>query len=1044
MTITYEQKTADNEALRGGVVNKAAMGVALYPFDLGHVYAAIFAGFIALLSSFVIPFTSALIIFFAILCTIFVYAGNDFNLEKEKLKGTRNFYSEIPLKGSRADGLPYAVLSDEPVIVRNEKKYHSLDQEFKHLRFIGSYEKNRSNAGFFYLNQGMSAKTHLVFGFKVAGFSPCMDHADCMQAIKNINRAVSDYPDIYLRFVCRVPSDASAQILQQKSFLEQEGIDPVSVEIVNDRGRWAVAKEKSGELVAPELYVYARVKSSLGQEKFIPQDWKDRWAAQLTPTIEKLFGDAPQQALAMQAIDFAFDTCCTPIMRMFNNEISIKARPLNVHELYVAEFKKLHREPIDKCPQYIRVTDQGLFEHEENSGTEHHILADLFQEESGRASLPIFYRNRVWLPLKGGNDENGNPKGLFAACVRLDQVEAFPSIAESHAIGHLQNTVRWLNGFSDVEIITELRGTNTLQVKKTVQRGITNRTKRFNVSTTKGVPDADSMDDMDDLHDARRMLRSGDQVLSTCCLIWAYAETVDLLDQKTSQIISRVGADQCTLVQNSIENYWIDSQPYSWDTMCTEPAMRRHDYMTFQAIPMMPLTQPQPLDNAGLGFVGKHVSAQYFIDFCKKKNHTFIAAKSGGGKSMIGQDIMAHCVLTQTPFMFLDSPPIADASKKEEVAASTYTPAIELWQEAGIDCAYQDIKKQNFNAIGRYGLGRLRWEIDALVEANLDPLEALVLGDAPNHPNKETVRNILGLSYKGFALKTMEAEKDPIVSEYLKHFIEWSREYLSGDLDMEEITGVSGLGKFEATDLEKEVVGLIRSQLVGILGQPWGQRINAQTAFSAKTKYLVLGLTDVRKGSKEGLVYALAALAFMNRMTSTHNHSVFGMDEGSTLLPMEAFASKFSRIFPEGRKKGGNGVLISTEPESLFDSPYCSAILNNFDNTLVGLSEEKAVTAFVERMGFKEEILRQYSSPPKTSDMSSSWYLKRGRTHLELKYYTTQFLLSLGATNPNELKAKRGYITADSLEEKIAQYKDFGKDLYSAYKQGRSPLSLLR
>lgn len=1043
MTITYQQKAEDNEALRGGVVNQAAGSLPMRPYNLSHGFAVLFAAIIALLSNLLIPVISSFILFLAIVSIILVWGGKDFNLEKEKFMKTRSFYSELPLKDSRADGLPYAVLSDEPVIVRNEKKYHSMDQEFKHLRFLGSYEKNRSNAGFFYLNQGTSPNTYLVFGFKVAGFSPCMDHVDCMQAVKEISRAVRNYPDIKLRFVCSIPSDGSAQILQQKAFLEQEGIDPVSVEIVKDRGRWAVNKENEGAIVAPELYVYARVKSSLGQEKFVPQDWKDKWAAQLTPTIEKLFGSAPKQALAMQAIDFAFDTCCTPVMRMFNSEISVKARPLTVHELYVAEYKKLHSEPVEACPQYIRVTDQGLFEHEENPGTQHHILADLFQEET-RAVLPVFYRNRLWLPLKGGKDENGKPKGRFAACVRLDQLEAFPDIGGSHAVGHLQNTVRWLHGLSDVELITEIEAIDDLQKKKQIQRGITNRTKRFNVSTSKGLPDADSMDDMDDLHDARNMLRAGGRVLSTCCLIWAYADTVDLLNQKTSQIVNRIGADQCTLVQNSIENYWIDSQPYCWDAMGTEPAWRRSEYMISQTIPLLPLTQPQPLDNAGIGFVGKHITAQYFIDFCKKKNHTFISAKSGGGKSMTALDVMAQCILTETPFMFLDSPPIADSSKQGEVAASTYTPAIELWQQAGIDCAYQDIKKQNFNAIGRYGLGRNSWEIDVLVEANVDTLEALVLGDAPKHPRKETVRNILSLSYKAFAISTMDAEVDPIVSEYLTFYMDWSRQYLSGDIDMEEITGVANLGKFEPTDLEREAVGLIRSQLVGVLGQPWGQRINAQTAFSQDTKYLVLGLTDVKEGSKEGLVYALAALAFMNRMTSTHAHSVFGMDEGSTLLPMEAFASKFSRIFPEGRKKGGNGILITTEPESLFNSRYCSAILNNFDNALVGLSENEAVTEFVKRMGFKEEILRHYTEAPKTADMSSSWYLKRGNTHLELKYYTTRFLLALGATHPYELKAKRAYVTADSLEEKIQQYKDFGKDLYSAYKQGRGPLSLIR
>lgn len=1042
MTASYEQKTADNETLRDGVVNFAT-GMDLRPYNLKQGLIVLVAGLISIALCAIIPMTSAVIVFFALVAIALVYGGKDIDLEKEKLTKTRNFYSELPLKKTREDGLPVADLAEESIITRDDKRYHSIDNEFKYLRFFGSYEKNRSDAGFFYLNKGTSVVTYLVFGFKVAGFSPCMDHTDCMDAIKKINRAVRNFPELNLRFVCRMPSDASAEILQQKAFLEQKGLDPVSVEIVKDRGCWAVAKEKSGEIVAPELYIYARVKSSLGQEQFIPQDWKDKWASKLTPTIERLFGDAPKQALAIRAMDFAFDACCTPVMRMFNNEIGVRARPLNVHELYRLEFKKLHSEPVDRCPQYIRVTDEGLFERTEQTETEHHVLADLFQEESGRASLPIFYRTRAWFPLKGAKDENGKPKGQYAACIRLDQAEAYPDIEGSHAIGHLQNTVRWLQGLSDVELITEMEQLPGLEKLRQVQKLITNRKKRVNVSFSKGLVDDDSADDMDDLQDARKELRSGNKFMTTCTLIWAYADTVDKLNQKTTQIINRVGADQSTLVQNSIENYWIDSQPYCWDAMGTVPAWRRTEYLIYQTIPRLPLTQAQPLDDAGISFVGKNLSALYFLDFCKKKNHTLISAKSGGGKSMIGLNILAQCVLTDTPFMILDSPPIADTSKQGEVAQSTYTPAVEAWQQAGVDAAYQDIKTQNFNAIGRYGLGRQSWEIDVLVDNNMDALEALVLGDSPNHPDRETVRNILSLSYKSFAIQTMDAEVDPILSDYLTSYMEWSRQYLNGDIDLEQITGLKGFGRFEPTDKEREIVGLIRSQLVGVLAQPWGKRMNAQTSFSEKTKFLVLGLTDVKPGSKEGLVYALASLAFMNRMTSTHDHSVFGMEEGSTLMMSDAFASKFYRIFPEGRKKGGNGILITTEPESLFNSPYCSQILNNFDNALVGLSEKESVKEFCQKMGFKEEILRNYQEKPNTADMSSNWYLKRGSTHLELKYYTTQFLLSLGSTHPDELKAKRSYITGETLEERIQQYKRFGKDLYSAYRLSNGPLSLI-
>lgn len=1037
-TTSYEQLAADNESLRGGVVNAAAGSLPLAPYTMVHGFFALLAIVVSIFAYFLVGVETAGCIFVVVLVSLMVWGGNDTALELEKMKKTREFFGELPLKETGNDGLPRPSFRTEPYITRKDQRYYSIEQKFNHLRFYGSYEKNLSNAGFYYQQHGTSPNVYLVFGFKVQGYSPCMDHVDCMQAMKQINRSFRNYPDLKLRFVWSVPSDGSAQILQQKELLEQAELDDLSVEIIKARGRWAVGQEREGKLVTPTLSVYARTQSALGQENAIPQNWKDKWTAKLTPQIEKMFGDEPEQALAIRAIDFAFDSCCTTTMRAFNGELNLRARPLTVHELFQLDYAELHDSPVDECPQYVRVTDAGLFEHT-SSESPHHILGDIFREEA-RSAVPVFYRDKVWFPSKGKKDSDGNPTGLYGACIRLGQMESYSGIRGSHAVGHIQNTVRWFEGLSDVKLITEAEAINPLRRKRDIDKAITNRTKRVNAAVARQNPDMDSMDDIDDLYDARQMFRAGDRVLSVCTLVWVYAEDADKLSLKVTQVTNRIGLDNCVLVQNAIEQHWVDSQPYTWDAMCQD---RRPEYMITQSVPLFPLAQPQPLDKKGVGFVGKHISAQYFIDFCQKKNHTLITAKSGGGKSMMGLEIMAQCIATGTPYMFLDSPPIADQSKGE-VAKSTYSPAIEQWQSLDVDCAYQDVKKRNFNILGRYGLGRNTFEVDALVETHVDTLMAAVIGDNPKHELKEYVKSLLSLSYKDFAQKTIEADKDPILEDYLRHYTDWSETYLNGNADLTSIIGVQGIRRAEPTAREREAAGMISSQLIGVLGQSWGKRINAQTDFDENVKYLVLGLTDIRAGSKEGLVYALASLAFMNRITSKNPHSVFGMDEGSSILPMEAFAARFARIFTEGRKKGGNGILLTTELMTLLNSPYCSEIINNFDNILAGLCEEGSVDRLVETMGFKEELLRKYTQEPDLTTMTSQWYLKRGTQHLELVYHTTRMLLALGATHPHEILAKDHFITSSDPHGRLDQYGDFGRALYSAYKQGRGPLTLIR
>jgi hypothetical protein len=1038
--VTLEHKELDNATLYHGQVNRCVGSLQLSPISLEQAVVVLSGLALAIFVWMAFSIEIAITVFFIVSVTFIIWGGRDFGREWEKLKPTRTYYSETPLKRMATDGLPVAVFDGDDYVVagqQSKQRKYGIERVFRHLRFYASYELDRADIGFYALNPGYGSLCYFIYGFSVTGFSPSMTHVDCMAAIRAINKTLKNLPGLKLKFIWEVPADGSAQILQQKRLLELAAQDELTVEIIKGRGQWAATTERQGNIVAPTLRVYARVRSLVGQENFIPQDWKDRWAARAAPYIERWRGDHTQQELLIQAMEFAYDACCRPVMRAFNEGMGIKARPLTVHELYCHDFAQLHDTPVERCPNYVRLTHQGLFEHQERINTPdgsqplvpHHILGELFKQE-GIPSVPVFYRNDVWFPLKD----------RFGACIRLTQMEGYADIDGSHALGHLQTTYRWLQGIADVQLVTEIEAVDPIAKKALMDKGITNRTKRSSRAIEKQTQDVDSMEDIDDLVEARRLFRAGEQTLSTATLVWIYRDSREQLQLAVQQVMGRIGSNNCELVQDSIEYRWIDIQPYAWETMCFKPINRRLEYMIPQALPLIPFTQPQSLDRQGIGYVGAGIPAQYFIDYVGEKNHTFIAAKSGGGKSLQALEIVAYCIATQTPGILLDSPPLADQST-EEVAPSTYTPAIELWRSKGVSCAYHDIKKRPFNILGRYGLGRNKWEIDTLVETHLDTLLAVVVGDNPTHPLKDDLINLLSLSYQDFLQHWGDNPEDPILSDYLRFYIDWSADYLAGEIDLYSLAGIENLGKFDPSDNERQAVGMIRSQILGVLSQPWGKRINAQTSFDPNVLFLVLGLTNVRAGSKEGLVYALAALAFMDRMASKYPRCVAGMDEGSTLLPMEDFAGKFARIFPEGRKKGVNGIFIATELDSLWNSPYCGQILDNFDNILVGHSEETSVRKFVDRLGFKEDLLRKYTRPPDLSTMSSQWYLKRGDQHLELLYYTLPILLSLGATSPKEIQVCKEFLS--QYTDLLAGRKEFGLALSAAYAQGKPVTSIL-
>lgn len=729
MPSSFDQQLLDNEELHFGIVNRCIGSLQLSPISFPQTI-----GILISLASAIIVYLSfgievAVCVFLVMFLTFVGMAGKDFGLVQEKATKTRTFYSETPIKSVGEDGLPIALFKDEKSIMagpEKDKRVWSIEREFEHLRFYGSYEAGRANAGFYTLQYEGGAKCYFVYGLKVEGFSPCMTHVDCMTAMRKLKKGFKSFPGLKLKFIWDLPADASSQILQQKQLLELADQDELTVELAQARRRWAVEKEREGEIVAPTLRVYARARVMMGQEESIAQDWKDEFGKVLATIYNRFFSESTPLSLANQAMGLGYQAACLTCVRVFNDGMGLRANPMSVHELYRFDYDQIHSEPVDRCPQYVRVTDKGMTECQKMVRTKegsqplvgHHILGELFKSE-GVSSVPVFYREDMWLPLKGRSDYQGNPKGKFAACVRVTQLEGYASINNSHAIGHIQNVYRWLQGQSDVQLITEIEALNPIKKKDKLDKGITNRTKRTAIAIRKETQDVDSMEDIEDLVEARRLLRAGEQTLSTATFVWVYADSRPKLKARVTSVMGAIGLPNCELIQDCIEHRWFDSQPYAWEAMSTEPILRRPEYMITQGIPVLPLTQPQALDKQGLGYVGTQIPAMYFIDYCGRKNHTLITAKSGGGKSMQAAEIVARCIATRTPGIMLDSPPLADQST-DKVAPSTYTPIIELWQSKGVNCAYQDIKKSPFNIISRCGFGTNKFEVDALVEAHTD------------------------------------------------------------------------------------------------------------------------------------------------------------------------------------------------------------------------------------------------------------------------------------------------------------------------------------
>lgn len=1007
-----ETQLINNERLFYGRVNTCIGSLQLRLFSNQQVAGAfaILATWPLLVFVFQLSLEKASVVCFTLFVVFLVWGGSDYTKQLERMRKPRTYKTETAPSTLKA-GIPSIQLLER---TKEDKSPPGIIREF-YLRTYGSYDKDNSESGFYILNKG--GDVYSVFGFKVGGFSPSMTDSQAYEALTAIEKVLASIPNIEFKLYWDVRSSAEGYHHQQAELLNAKAHDPLSEAVIVSRGKRATRLQRQGKIVTSELRVYARFKVVLGGDYAEAQNWQDKELAKVLPVLQRTVSYVTEALTPVDqrqvfeqeearswrdAIDHAYGSCCLPTLRLLTEStgMGIKADVLSVHELFQRDWDEIHSLPVDKCPKYIQVTPQGITEISDNSDL--HILPILYCPEE-KQSVPQFFQSSVYLPAKR----------KWAGCLKIGQQLEFPAESDgSQARGNMRYLLRALEGVSDFRLISETVAIDPVDQTKELNRGTKNRTRRVEDATTRQhTTDVAAGEDLVDLVEARRLVRSGKRTTSIATCIWVYRDTEAQVEEALRQLSNiAFPGERSQICQSLMHRRWIDSQPYAWFTMFAEPYVRREDYMTSQAIPLLPLTQPQPIDKQGLLFTGRDIPIACYLDLIGKKNHTGIFAKSGGGKSLIGLEVILECIFTNTPALILDSP--------RGTGESTYTPVMEALASLGVKCDYHNIRAKNLNIIG-FNPGPA---IDPDTAQNhINILTAIVIGSDHKYILRGTIESILAACHRDFFQSIDPWTDKPILEDFYRFFLEWTIQYKETEHPEQK---------------ELDAISDIRIQLKGCLASPWGQRLNAQTSFNPDVQVLTLGLTNAQEDSKETLVYALAGLALLDQQAAKSARSLFIIDEGTTLIGFDAVASKFARTFSEGRKMGRNGLFLATDLDKLWDSPYSQAIFANFDNILCGYTNLDYVPKFVKHVGFKNNILSRYTQRPDLRQMRSDWYLKRGNEHIELQYSTTPLLLALGATEPDEAAARERVLAcyADRLEG----YQAFATALARAYSQGLS------
>lgn len=1017
----------NNELLRYGRVNKCVGTLQLRALSTGQLMGGMTIllvwGFVMLF--FGLDLTRAFLGFIITLIVFLIWGGTDFTQELEKWVKPRKFYSE-ECAADQAQIIPPAIFDGPHYAGDKHDKLFKWERNLA-LRGYVSYDKDRSRPGIYVLEtpstqQKIHASIRNVgqsffanFCFEVRGVSPSMSDQESMIALQQLVNFLKSFFDIEFRFYWDCFSTSDDYVQSQRELLDARDHDPLSTAIITERAQRTNRLRNRGQLSKSTLRIYARKQVVLGGDYTEAQTWKDRYMAKVWPLMEgmiKLVTGKETEASEhhwIEALDHAYFTCYQRILSAItaNTGLGLEARGLTVDELFAMDWQENHAsEPPEQCPRYTSLTKNGL-RYIASDEKDIHISSILYTPEKAgegyQPAVPVFSQTSVYLPLKQ----------KWAGCLRIDQQAFYPADDDSSvARGHLRFLWHKLQGVKDFRVISETIAVDPTVSTKAIKDGMQSRTRRVEEAfTRKKTRDYTSAQEIQDLEDAGRAVESNDPATNIGTVIRLYRDTEAELDEDLGKLrTGNFSGDTAMICQSLMERRYLESLPYSWGHLLVHPYNRRQEYLSSQAVPLVPITQPQRLDSSGILFTGKGIPEAYLLDFLFKKNHSGIFAKSSGGKSMLLEEIILECVFNRVAALVRDSP--------RGSGQSTFTPLIRQLQALGVPCVYHDIRRSRFNLIGfvpGYGLD------PETILNHISVLKALVTGTNEHYPLGDTVESLLSSCHKDFFQGVDTLNDTPTLSDFYTHFLDWSEAYKNTQ---------------NPESKELDAISDIKLQLRGTLDSEWGQRLNSTESLDPNNLVTVLGLTNAKEDSKETLIYALVSSNLMDNLAAKHDHSLEIVDEGTTIIRYKPVAQRFERRFSEGRKEGCNAIFAATDLDNFWNSPYSQAIAANFDNILVGYTNEKYREKFCERLGFKPNILAQYKNLPDKRLLKSSWYLKRETTddHIELEYSTTPLMLALGATEPDEMAARDRVMAR--FDDPLDGFKAFALELVKAYTQG--------
>ncbi|GFE72154.1 hypothetical protein [Chroococcus sp. FPU101] len=1022
------------EDLADGRVNEM-IGTAL---GLGFVSPKQFP-FFALIFLFCVPFIirnpmQGLVIFACIYGYFWTLTGNDPSRFFERLRRPKQYIASEPSLDFNQAGIPIPKQSRRAVTtyqVKGKKHdYHHIEKKFQFLTY-GQIQLDGKKTGYYLLWKG--PQLMFIFAWEVGGYDPSVTHEQALSIVSNCTNALNSLPgDIDFKIYDDIECTCEDYVRMQANLLKFKDHDPLSQEIIKSRARRARALASEGRLLQSRITIYAKYRVSLGGDYATTQSWLDDLLSKTQPLISSFNKtEFDSKAAWEKAILYAYRYAYKKVNSLLSSNagFGMRVRTLNVDNLWARDYLELHVQPIPEIPQYIVYDETGLHHVINEMGT--HSLGVLFEPQRGISPVPRFDRRHLYLPSFE----------RYACFIRLGQMRLFPKDKDSVARGYLRFMLKTLSGTSiplyDSRVVCELTSDRSGFEMLQLDRIISNSVKREALAAKKQTVDVVAMRRREQAINARDLLEDNNIPYWCSVGIWLTRDSPEQLNQDASELIDQLASNGAIeRVENNIEHIWFQTWPFEWEAFLTKPDHRRQKYLSYQALPLVPLVKVKPAQKKGMLVVSKELNTPIYIDIANQKNHTAVIAKSGSGKSILLLEPIFENLAYDNLSVIFDFP--------RPDGSSTYTVLIPLLEKLGVKAAYHNVRESVMNIIEMPDLRhikspkQLRERKQAALQNHVRLLCALVMGLAEN-PDRETlVISLLTECYDDFhanpeiseryrhaiegGFGSDDYQKMPILQNFVQYAENWFDDYISK--------------KERSSNLVNDTIDLIMTQLRGVLRTPLGTSINGISSFDTNVSVMVIGLTNVAE-NLDSLIYAMSGLNVLYRGTLSAKRSLLIIDEGTVLFKFQPFARETGIIPVHGRKWGCNFIVAAQEVGTIMNSCSGNEIFKNLDNIFCGYTDSTA-SAEMEKLDFRKEILKGYAteaSRPSPELSQSYWYLKRDDQHIEVTHPPSELMLALGANDPDE-DAARKRVMAHYAHDEIAGIKHFARLYSQAGRQG--------